>query len=225
MHGNQGVITFLVIFAIVVIIFVSSYFSRKAVVKRALRKAQEKRIGEFANGDSGKVVGEVVFAGETLAAPLSGRRCVYYHVIVEEYRSSGKSGHWHEIINEEQKGDIVLSDGTHYALVEFTVAKSYIVPDANYRSGFLNDATPELEAFLSQRGYSSTGLLGMNRSLRYKEGVLEHKETFAVAGKGQWSETKKHNLNIPAQRILVITPGEDGKLYLSDDPDTTEPAN
>jgi len=203
------------------LIFVGIYFSRKSVVRRALKKAGEKRIGEFMDGDTGKIVGRVVFAGRTLTAPLSMRSCVYYHIVVEEYRSSGKSGSWHTIIEDEQKGDIVISDGSHYAVIDPQQIKSFLVPDVNYSSGTFNDATPHLEQFLSHYGRKSTGLFGLNKSLRYREGILEKDETFAVSGQGQWIAPQSRGLNISARRVLMITPGQEGHVYLSDDPAMT----
>ncbi|TND08306.1 MAG: hypothetical protein FD123_2337 [Bacteroidetes bacterium] len=213
------VILFIIIVAALAVL--GYYFSRKAVVRRGLRKSEEKKIGHFSDGDTGRVVGRVVFAGRTLTAPLSKRSCVYYHVVVEEYRSSGKSGSWHTVIEEEQKGDVVIFDGSHYAVIDTGNAKTYLVPDANYSSGTFNDATHELEQFLQRHNRTSTGLLGFNKSLRYREGVLERDETFAVAGRGRWTATHHHNLKLSAQRVLVISPGETGHVYLSDDPGVT----
>lgn len=221
MRHHQTIIPIPVVLVFLAIVAFIFYFSRESRVKRALRKARGKRIGDFVDGDSGKISGKVVFAGKTLRAPLSGRRCAYYHVVVEAQSSGGKGGFWHELVNEQQKGDVVLSDGSQYALVEFTEAECHLVPDANYSSGFLEDATPHLERFLSRHGHSSTNLLGLNRTLRYKEGILEENESFVVAGKGRWSETKAHDLKIPSPRILVMTSGEDGWIYISDDPDAT----
>ena len=104
-----------------------------------------------------------------------------------------------------------ITDGSHYALVEFTEARCFLIPNGNYYSGFLNDATPDLERFLSERGCTSTGILGTNRTMRYKEGTLEQKEKFVVVGKGHWMESTKYNLDMPSTPLLVITSGEAGR--------------
>jgi hypothetical protein len=99
---------------------------------------------------------------------------------------------------------------------------TYLVPDANYSSGAFDDATPELEEFLSIYNLKSTGMFGFNKKLRYREGVLEKDEMCAVLGEGQWNETKDHNLKLPSVKVLVVTTLQQEKIYLSDDPVTTE---
>jgi len=204
------------------IIVAAIFFSKKAIVKRALKKAPLMQISQFMGGEAGRITGKVAFVGHVLNAPLSNRRCSYYNVVVEEYRSSGKSGHWHTIINEEVAGDIVLAQGNQYALIDKTAIKSYLLPDANFKSGTFNNATPELEAFLAQRGYKSTGLIGLNKTLKYSEGVLEENETFTVSGIGNWMTSKPAGVKIPASRFLLVTPGEKGVVYLTDDPKIAE---
>jgi hypothetical protein len=196
------------------------YFSRKAVVQRALQKPGIKHIASFADGDSGKVVGEVVYAGKTIRAPLSKRKCSYYHVLVEEYRRSKSGGFWYTLVEEEDMGDVVIDDGTGYAIIDTGKTMCYLIPDANYTSETFEDATPVLEKFLERHKTKSTALFGFNRTLRYKEGILEEGEMFAVAGEGQWNETQDHKLNLPTKKVLVITAQDEEKVYLSDDPVT-----
>lgn len=211
---------FIVIIAAVFIL--GWYFSKKAKVKRLLKKTPNMRIGEFLGGETGRVTGQVKFAGETIVAPLTGRKCAYYHVEVQEYRSSGKSGHWYTIINEERAGDIIMHDGTNYCMIGKGTLKSYLHMDANYNSGTFKNATPELEAFLVSRGYKSTGLLGLNKSIRYKEGILEENEVFTAAGTGTWTTGRPSNVNLPGSRYLLLGPMPDGCIYLTVDQKMTE---
>lgn len=192
----------------------SYFFSNKKVVLRALQKAPARSIGEFADGDSGHLMGKVIFAGETLTAPLSGRKCAFYQVVIEEY--FGKS--WSEIIREEKIADLVIYDGKHYAVVDSKNIEGYLVPDAKYSSRMFFNATPEMKQLLALHGRSSTNSFGMNLTIRYKEGVLEESESISVAGKGYWTEVIQHKLKLPALRILEMRPGDDGLVYLSDVP-------
>jgi hypothetical protein len=208
-----------VIFIIILlgVFVVGWFFSKKAKVKRMLKKTPAMRIGEFLGGEAGRVTGQVRFAGETLTSPLSGRKCAFYHVEVQEYRSSGKSGHWYTIVNEEKAGDIIMHDGTNYCMIGKGQLKSYLHMDANYNSGTFKDATPELESYLISRGYKSTGLLGFNKSIRYKEGILEENEVFTAAGTGTWTTGRPANVNLPGSRYLLLGPMPDGFIYLTDD--------
>jgi hypothetical protein len=222
LRGNPEIV--LIVFGVVgVIALAGYYFSRQMVVRRALRAHQQKRISDFLDGDNGKIIGKAVFAGETLYAPLSGRQCSWYHVRVQEYRSSGKSGHWHTVFEESKKGDVVISDGSGYAIVDTRNTKTYLVSDVQYKSGSFNDPTPELENFLKQRNLQSTSWLGFNKSIRYEEGVLENGEMFAVSGQCYWNTAAGHKLKIPSPKVLVVTVGDHEKtVFVSDDPVAVE---
>lgn len=203
--------------------FSTYYFSTKKSVSRALNKTKVKKIDSFVNGDIGKIVGRVVLAGQTLQAPISKRKCCCYHIVVEE--GIGDINEWHERINEEKKADVIIYDGTGYAIIDTGKMISYLIPDANYSSGTFNDASPEINEYLSHHNFKSRGLFGFNKTLRYKEAVLEDGEMVAVTGVGQWNETQDHKLNLPTSKVLVITAQEEEKVYLSDDPVTLEDAD
>lgn len=204
------------------IIFLAVYFSKSAIIKRALKKAPLMQISQFMGGETGRVTGKVALIGEVLEAPLSKRRCSYYNVTVEEYRSNGKSGSWRVVLNEERAGDIVVAQGNQYALIDKSALKSYLIPDSKFNSAMFKNATPELEAFLQSRGLKSTGLIGLNKTLRYNEGILEEHELVTVSGIGNWSNSKPAGVQIPSSRYLYITPGEKAVVYLTDDPKIAE---
>jgi hypothetical protein len=212
------------IFGLVVIGFLiyNYFFSREAIVKRKLRKTEGKNISSFMEGEVAKVKGSIKYIGDPIMAPLSGRKCSYYYILVEELRSSGKSSSWHTLIEEEIAGNVVIKDGRDYAIIETGTVKSYLVQDKQYNSGFLNDAIDVLNGYLKIHGYDSVGYFGMNKRLRYKEGILEENEIVAVVGKGSWKRKSEIKLDIPAERILVICQDEQEPVYFSDDPEVTE---
>jgi len=86
---------------------------------------------------------------------------------------------------------------------------------------FLDDATDNLERYLNKKGEKSEGFLGLNKTLRYKEGVLERGEKIAVFGKGIWKDGAFLNLPEKYKKILEVTASEESAVYLSDDPNTT----
>lgn len=208
---------------IIVAIILRFYFSRKAVVKRKLKKAAGMKISAFLSGDIAKVVGNVEFVGEPLVAPLSGRRCAYYYVLVEQLVSTGKSSHWKKIIEEEVGGTFVIRNGRYRAHINSdSTLKTYIVQDEEYESGFRNDATEMLENYLRANNMESENLLGFNKKLRYKEGILEDGECVAVMGRGEWKNAREVNLPDSMGKILVLSSTDEEPIYLSDDPDTVE---
>lgn len=161
------------------------YFSQDARVKRALRKAPLHTTATFPDHTVATVQGTVSeLDGPPLVSPLTGRACAYYEAIVEEYRSSGKRGSWYRIIHERQGQDFLLDDGHGTARVSMAGAAVALVKDAHFRSGLFQDATPVLDEFLARHGRSSQGWL-FNKSLRYREGVIEPGELVAVCGHGR----------------------------------------
>ncbi len=208
--------------SILMIVLISLYFNKKAVIKRKLKKAIGKRISDFISGDIAKVVGKVEYVGEPLIAPLSGRRCAYYYVLVEQQVSTGKSSHWENVIEEEVGGKFVIRDGRHCAHINSRNIKSVLVEDRQYKSGFGNDATSELERYLNAHGQKSEGTFGWNKNMRYKEGVLEEGELIAAMGKGEWKTADQAQLPDTYDRVLEISATEQEPVYLSDDPETVK---
>lgn len=210
------------LFVVVVGILVLSYwFSEAAKIRRALRGARKVAIVEAKEGEIVKLTGRVRPAGQTLRAPLSNRPCVFFEVTVEEYRSSGKSGRWVQVIRESEGVDFLVEDGTGKALVRGDGMKVLAVKDHDRRSGTFNDATPDLEAFLARHGRKSTGWV-FNKSLRYKEGAFEPGETVTVLGAVHWEqdpdpETAGSGYRDVPKR-LVLQPRPDGPILASDEP-------
>ena len=201
------------------IMFLVFYFSKEAVIKRKLNKVQATPINQCQNGEEVKIIGEVEIFGEPLVSPLSDRECCHYYVLVEQKVSSGKSSKWKKIIEEEKSSHVMINDGTGKALIDTTTRlKSHIVQDANFKSGFMNDATDKLENYLNQHNIKSEGFFGFNKTIRYKEGILEQGEAVAVLGKAEWRNLESSD----EDRILTIRAAEEGgKVYLSDDEKVT----
>jgi len=203
------------------IALINFFFTKNAIVKRKLKKATGKKISEFVSGEVAKVAGKVEYVGKPLIAPLSGRPCAYYSVIVKE-KDSSESSNWNSLIEEEVAGTFVIRDGKYCAHINCNHVKSYIVKDMNYSSGFLDDATDVLEDFLQKHGQKSEDFLGLNKSLHYKEGILEEGELMAVVGRGEWKNASQVGLPESYGRILDISSTEEEPVYLSDDPETVE---
>ena len=170
----------LIVGFVVALVVIAWYFSAEAKTRRALRAAPRVSIAQFPEGAPARIVGRVE-DGERLIAPLSGRPCVFYQAIVEQYHSNGKSGSWRTIIREERGIPFALDDGTGRALIDPLGARLAVEKDSTTRSGSFDDATETEEAFLARHGVQSKGWM-FNKKLRYREGALEIGETIAVCG-------------------------------------------
>lgn len=203
------------------------YFSADQRARRAIKAAAVRTIPDVIEGERARVVGEVELIG-SLVAPLSARTCGYWRVIVQE-RRGGKNKRWVTLVDEHEGVDFFVRDGANKALVKTIHSQAVLEQDAGYSSGFLNDATPELEAFLSQRGHSTQGWV-FNKDMRYREGVIEAGETVAVVGTGRWERDPDQGPRAGAgyrdaempKRLVLQAPEDGSPLLLSDEPSMTE---
>jgi hypothetical protein len=203
--------------AVAGIIFLAIYFSQKAIVIRALQKLPKTAISSLQENQLAKVIGKVKPISEVLHAPLSGRKCIFYRVIVEQ-KTGGKNRHWRKIINDEKVTDFLLESYSGKALVKMKNFKSYFVTDAIYKSGHFNDPTMKLENYLRAHGKESLSFLGFNKTLRYKEAIIEVGEKIAVLGTVKYENIESYGLTDSYSKIPVLQSMAKNKLIISDDP-------
>lgn len=171
-----------------------------AVVAILYGKGQERRakrieetptspVGSLAPGFA-EIKGKIVAAGDLLDSPMTRKACVYYDFHVEEQRTrhvgTGKhrrtEHYWATVVRDKQVRPFVVDDGTGSAEIDIARAELLLDQDARARSGFLQDAPPDLEATLNQRyGRSAQGII-FNRAMRYSETVLEQGDELYVLG-------------------------------------------
>jgi hypothetical protein len=215
------VITLVILAIGIVIVVVAWYFSDEQKTKRAIRDSPRAKIAEAQAGQVMRLTGRVSYLGEPVRAPLSGRACAYYEVIIQEYRSSGKSGSYVTVLCDPGGVDFLLDDGTGLARVVNQALKVVAVQDAKYESGTFHDATPELEAYLTAHGLKSKGWL-FNKSMRYLEAVFEQGETVTVVGQVSFEHVPggvpagDGYRETPKRTVVAAPPG--GFLLASDDP-------
>ena len=213
-----------IIVAIVVIAICGWYFGAHQRLKRQLRQAKPWSLNELPEDTHGRVIGQARALGEELAGPLTGRRCVYYIAIVEEQRSTGRSSYWRTIASETRGVPFMLEDGTGRAIVDPNGAQVALDFDGNSKSGTFNQADPVQEQFLAKHGQKSEGWV-FNKTLRYREAMIEVGETIAVLGSG----TREPDPNAAPEAAyrgapptrLRLTSSPKFPLIISDDPATT----
>jgi hypothetical protein len=217
-----GEIVLLVATGIALVVGADLWLSPERRVRRTLRKARVSRIGDVREGLV-KVVGKLELL-ETLTAPLSGRRCACYEVIVDKAEGGGDAEM--PLIHEVATRDFLVMDDSGRARATVSpAAQMAVTKDAHWFSGDLNHGTPTLEALLARHGWSSTRL-AFDRTLRYREGVLEPGEEVAVFGMAHRESEPDPSPSDPAWGYreapsrLVIRGTARQPLLVSDDPST-----
>lgn len=192
-------------------------FGRDARINRLLRDSPEVMIRDFPDGGTGRITGQLRYVADPIYAPISGRECAFYEVIVEEH----KNDDWTVVIREILGTDFAVVDQSGEALVRMGNAEIVVVKDVHLRSGTFNDASEAMEALLARHHRSSQGVI-FNRSLRYKEGVLEEGEEVAVLSRGMREPDPNPKASAGPYREmatrLVMVSGKEHPLYASDDP-------
>ena len=207
----------LIIVAGIAFIFTISYFGAKKVILRELKKSKAIPITRIKEGDYAKAIGIAKLVKDPLIAPISGRNCVFYQVIVEK---RGSKNRWSTVINQTVVQDFFIETRGEMAVVKTDQPKKFrkifLEKDHKANSGFWNDANHRLEKYLKSHGSSSKGILGFSKTMCYYEGIIEPGERVAIKGIGNWKTIKEPIAGFNYSKVLTLTGSKDQKLLITD---------
>jgi hypothetical protein len=169
-------------------------------MRRELARYPLATIADAGEGDQVRLRGRVRLDGPPLAAPLTGRACAAWHVLVQERHSSGRSSRWETVINEHEAADFYLEDDRAY--VRGTDAKLFATPDGKANAGLLRAPPPRLVELMKERGLETEGLL-FNKSIQAHEGIFSFDEEIVVAGK---IFREDHRAHAPGRARVRVEP-------------------
>jgi hypothetical protein len=168
---------------LVVAFILMTVFSAENRRKRQLEGTPRTPIAHAAGGLT-KVQGKLVHCWPPMQAPISGRPCAAYQVKVFT-NERGTNGAMQEVmVVHEIKGQpFLLYDDTGRALISYDEQTAIILnQDVKATSGTLKDPTPLMMALLQRTNVDPTRIFGLNRAMRYEEGVLEQGELVTAHG-------------------------------------------
>ncbi len=201
----------------------SWWFSADQRGKRAMKAVPRLSVGDVSEGQRARITGRAELL-DTLTAPLSGRACAAWRVVVRERRGSGKSSSWVTVLDESESVDFLVLDGSMKALVKTNDALVLLDKDSKDNTGVFGTAGAKFEAFLDERGLTSQGRF-LSKHMQYSEGALEPGESVAVVGVGCWERDPDESAragggyrDATAPQRLVMTSSADDVLLLSDEP-------
>ncbi|WP_405208594.1 hypothetical protein [Aquimarina sp. LLG6339-5] len=216
--GDSGFF-FIFLFGIIVFLVLSQIYSKKNRMLRKLKEHSFKKIPLCKQNEYIKVKGKALPIDKPLVSPIGKRECLYYKIQVEEKRSNGKSSSWRTIINEEKIQNFILESEGSKAIINTNIPKkskiTYLNQDVEYTSGTWKDAPAFLQKFLQSHGRESTGFLGFNKSIRYKEGAIEINEEITILGIASWKESD-HNFDRYSSKSMYISGDSKRKLIITD---------
>lgn len=159
----------------------SLYFERGAVLRRKMRAVPATSIALAKEGHRVRLTG--LPTAEPLYAPLSGKPCVHYVVVVEELRILQKHNIWKIRASEEQWVDFVLTDASGTVPVSTEHSKSAAIFRSAKNGAFALDP-PSVQAFLSRQAAKGIRIPSLpHRKIRMTEAILEVGSTITVVGK------------------------------------------
>jgi len=195
--------------------------SRRRRVERAL-VARPRALVHDAHGTT-RLTGRVRRIGELLCAPLSGRPCVAYEVVVQELgRSSGPGVPAWRSVERSDAHPFLVADESGEARIDtsgpYLMSLSY--DHSGNTGGFdkFPDKHPALATFLLSLAVVPTNWLGRWRRFRYAEGVLEEGELVSVSADSVLEVDpmgERADLRSPPRR-LVLRGTEARPLLISD---------
>jgi len=195
-------------------IFLFYYYSSKQVVLRTLKRLPRQRLGSLRTNTYSKIQGKALHVDGPLIAPLSGRECVFYQILIEQRVQRGKHAHWKTLVDDEDIQDFFIEqNGERCMVLPETNPRNFIAyleTDRTVKSGTFNNPTPEFMNVLKMYNINSEGFLGFNKRLRYKEAIIEVGERIVVAGNIKWMELENGIADYSYSKIASIC-GGDGK--------------
>jgi hypothetical protein len=161
-----------------VLYLLSLAFSAERRRKRLMASTPRAPIGQAAGGLT-KIQGQLVHCWPPLQAPISGRPCAVYEVIVETIEENKTVRLIHEIRGQP----FMLHDESGRAFVSYDEQTAIILrQDVKQVSGTLREPTPAMLALLQRHDEAARRIFGLNRPLQYREAVLEAGELVTAFG-------------------------------------------
>ncbi|MBN1896636.1 MAG: hypothetical protein JW789_02810 [Candidatus Aenigmarchaeota archaeon] len=156
-------------------------------------------------------------AKKILRSPMSKKDCVYYKYKVEEYRSSGKSGHWVTIDKGEKGLPFHVRDDTGVVLVDPKGASVDIPKDFHFSTGFRKKEPETLLSFIKESGIKYNFGIIFKKNMRFSEHFLAPNDRCYVMGEAADNPfvedaTGKRN----ADDIMIRKPESGIKYYITD---------
>lgn len=221
---TNSYIIFVCTFLIIIIIgFIAYFFSNKQKIIRVLTKLPIKQIGSLKINEFSRVSGKAVNIENPLIAPFSNRKCVFYTIKIEQEKKNRKNNSWKTLIKEEKIQEFFLEKNGDFIIIKPSQNSknylSHLVIDKKTNSGTFNNPSPKFEKLLKQYNIKSESFLGLNKTLRYSEGIIEIGEKITVAGFPKWKDLK----NSPIKRynyskIMTLESSNEQKLMITDLP-------
>jgi len=163
-----------------------------------------------------EISGEVVPAKNMiLKSPLTKTNCVYYRLVIEEERSSGKSRVWVTIKDEEKRTYFYVKDETGLVLVDPKGAEVDVSPNFSFNSGLGKDPPDFVKYYLLANNISYQDFFGINKKMRFYEYCIAPKDKIFIMGTAGDNPFIEEGWAQSGVEDIMIQKGEGEIYYIS----------
>tara|TARA_Y100000766_G_C18651266_1_gene480574 strand:+ start:56 stop:697 length:642 start_codon:yes stop_codon:yes gene_type:complete len=159
--------------------FLEFFLSKEERIKRKIKKTKSKKLSEIKTGEYVKIHGVALRSDRIMHSPLSKKRCIGYEVLVGREMSDYYEDKY---MKEEIIQKFYLSQDNKKILIIPNKANIDLKKENIGNSGLFKDTDSNMANFLKRHQTKSTSF-GFNKSLNFKEGILEEGDKLTVVGK------------------------------------------
>jgi len=187
--------------------------------KRLIENTPTSKVRSIAMGLV-EVYGKVILYNEkSCISPFSKKKCIYYKYTIEEYRSSGKSSRWVLVEKEDNAAPFYLQDETGSVFVDARDAEVDIPKDFEWKSGMGQDPPNNVKEFLDSKGIKHEGFFGFNKTMRFREYIIQPDDMLYVMGTAKDNPYIKDGSAQTNEADIMIGKGENNIYYIADKPE------
>ena len=147
---------------------------------RFIQAARPTTIGAVFPGELVLLEGRAT--GAALPSPVEGAPCVLWQVEVQEYRSTGRSGHWVPVAQHRSPSPLLVEEGSGTAAVELRGAVLELRTAFSASRSLLSPLPPHVVRALERFDVPTRSPWGFGRSLRVIERRVGLGQPLAICG-------------------------------------------
>ena len=206
-----------ILFVIIVgVLFIKTVvFSSKNVIKNAFKNSRKRSINTIKKNEYVKIIGHTKPTDAPLTAPLSGKTCVYYNVIIDVKDKKN----WRRIINDTKSHGFYIDDNTETAFIDrnaFNIKTSLKHIINTYKINATPKNNNNLKDYLKQQTTNKKRLT-TNKTLRCRESIIKVDEKIGVKGIANWITLDQKTKKFSYSKMVTLTGTAKEKLLITND--------
>jgi hypothetical protein len=166
-----------------------------------------------------EVCGSVVLCEEKFKSPFTGKDCAYHMCTVENFMG-GSRARWFQVLYDEKRAPFYVRDDTGKILIDPDKAFIQISLKEEYESGPNEEPPARIIEYLKTNEMAHKGLLGRNKTMRFREYTIAEGDKVYVMGKAERdTDCRERDQEIGADNLVLHKGSDNEVFYISDRPE------